>query len=56
MRDERAEDLDGWILGVDEEGAVHLPAPVMRALGIEPGDPVEWLISGDGLELRRGRP
>lgn len=55
VKNEPREELEGWILGVDEEGAVHLPEPVMKALGIEPGDPVEWCIAGDGLELRRGR-
>lgn len=48
-------ELDGWILDVDEDGAVRLPVPVLRALGIEPGDAVEWVLTRDGLELRRSR-
>jgi len=55
VKTEPGEELEGWILDVDEEGAVHLPEAVMKALGIGPGDCVEWHIAGDGLELRRGR-
>lgn len=53
MREDWEWDVDGWILGVDEEGAVRLPGPVLQALGLKPGDPVEWSVTGDGLELRR---
>jgi antitoxin PrlF len=32
-----------------------IPLAVRRALGLEPGDDVEWEITGDGVALMRAR-
>lgn len=43
----------GIVRNMDSLGRVVLPAPIRRNLGMEVGDPVEFLIDGDTIVIRK---
>lgn len=45
-------DMENWHTTVDKSGRVLLPAPLRKALGVDPGTEVVWTKTEDGVKLQ----